>query len=332
MLNTGIGTSYEEARALKELAKAALNAFIESLVRERFEQVPIEIAFDHAGTHWTLIVCDDDPCPTCGVTRDIHWNGEDDSLLFAFCHLCWELDLKEDGKRIAGASRRLEKAVRDLTPGATMTMTIGGTSYPLGPRRLDAADPTPSDLDEYAERAEASCETGRQLWLARLYWEGRDGVSQDDREAVYWFEKAASSGHTGALQSLAFCHAQGRGVFRNDEKAVELFRQAAERGSAVAMCALADHYNQGLGLPRDPVAAAGWFRLAAHEGNTVAQRSYGLCLLGGTGVPPDRHEALVWLRKAAEAGDEDAVAAVADHDPSGPAPDGAGRQLELPLT
>ncbi|HPC82463.1 MAG TPA: tetratricopeptide repeat protein [Thermoanaerobaculaceae bacterium] len=316
MLNFAVGSSYEEAEALNELAWTALDAFIDGLKRERFVRMPPEIAFDHADRRWTLVPFARDLCSSCGVWRDVRCNGDDESMLFAFCPMCWDLDVELDGKRLASACRNIKKVARDIPPDTTAFLMIGDKSFPLMSRAPDPVDPPPANIEEYAERAEAAFETGRQLFLARRYWKQADATPHDDEVAAYWFGKAAESGHTEALQSLAFCYATGRGVARDDGRAVALYRQAAERGSAVAMAAVGDHYNEGLGVARDPVAAAGWYRLAAHSGNAVAQRSYGLCLLHGKGVPPNREEALVWLHKAAKAGDPDALAAVADLDPA----------------
>lgn len=320
MLNTGIGESLEEARSAKGWAKAALNAFIRALEDEAFEDIPSVITFKHQRTSWRIVLYDEWPCKACGVSLSVYEVDDGSHDIVAFCHHCWELDFIECGHTRAHASRRIEKAVRDLTPGATLSMTLDGKTIPFGPRKHNPADPSPVDLADYIRMAQASYETGRQLWLAKLYWKGLDGQPQDDARAAYWFHKAASWGHREALKALAYCHSTGRGVARDDARAAELYRDSADRGDREAMYALGDLYREGRGLPEDAVAAAGWYRMAAHRGEPGAQRSYGLCLLEGKGVPKDRDEALVWLRKAATAGDEDAAAAVADLDPPEPPP------------
>jgi len=53
-----------------------------------------------------------------------------------------------------------------------------------------------------------------QYNLARMYNKGR-GVTQDDKEAVKWYQKAAAQGVAHAQHNLGFMHANGRGVIQD---------------------------------------------------------------------------------------------------------------------
>ena len=41
------------------------------------------------------------------------------------------------------------------------------------------------------------------------------GVPQNDKQAIYWYTKAAEQGHTDAQKNLGFMYAQGHGVPQN---------------------------------------------------------------------------------------------------------------------
>jgi ectoine hydroxylase-related dioxygenase (phytanoyl-CoA dioxygenase family) len=68
-----------------------------------------------------------------------------------------------------------------------------------------------------------------QCNLAACYYTG-EGVSQNDVEAVRWFELAAAQGLAAAQHNLGFCYATGTGVTLDNAKAAVLFQQAAAQG------------------------------------------------------------------------------------------------------
>jgi hypothetical protein len=68
-----------------------------------------------------------------------------------------------------------------------------------------------------------------QCNIAVCYYTG-EGVSQDDVEAVRWFELAAKQGLATAQHNLGFCYATGTGVTLDNAQAAVLFQQAAAQG------------------------------------------------------------------------------------------------------
>ncbi|MEZ8274090.1 tetratricopeptide repeat protein, partial [Vibrio splendidus] len=60
------------------------------------------------------------------------------------------------------------------------------------------------------------------------------GVSQDDKEAVSWYRKAAEQGYARAQNNLGIMYDEGRGVSQGDKEAVYWYRKAAEQGYARA--------------------------------------------------------------------------------------------------
>jgi TPR repeat protein len=61
-----------------------------------------------------------------------------------------------------------------------------------------------------------------QYQLALRYETGAWGVFQDDKKALFWFERAARAGHTGAIASLVHVYERGLlGVKPDPAKAAE---------------------------------------------------------------------------------------------------------------
>jgi len=58
-----------------------------------------------------------------------------------------------------------------------------------------------------------------------------EGVQQDFRQAVYWYEKAANQGNATAQYNLGICYRTGKGVNEDPQQAEYWFRKAASRGN-----------------------------------------------------------------------------------------------------
>jgi hypothetical protein len=100
------------------------------------------------------------------------------------------------------------------------------TAFSWFQRAATAETGTPGDGGQHGHgygHATAQCN------LAVCYYTG-EGVSQDDVEAVRWFELAAAQGQAAAQHNLGFCYATGTGVTLDNAKAAVLFQQAAVQG------------------------------------------------------------------------------------------------------
>lgn len=80
--------------------------------------------------------------------------------------------------------------------------------------------------------AQAQCELGIDFAYVK------NGVSQDDGEAVRWYHKAAEQGYAQAQGLLGLCYYTGRGVSRDYSQAVVLFQKAAKQGDACGQAML----------------------------------------------------------------------------------------------
>ena len=68
-----------------------------------------------------------------------------------------------------------------------------------------------------------------------------DAATQDYKEAVKWFRKAADQGHSGAQCGLACMYRDGIEIEQDSEKAVKWFSTAFPRGNARAQEWLEEH-------------------------------------------------------------------------------------------
>ncbi len=73
-----------------------------------------------------------------------------------------------------------------------------------------------------------------QYTLGRMYHEGQGGVAQNNKQAVYWWNKAANQNHAIAQFSLGRMYYQGLGVAQSDEQAVLWWARAANQNHTFA--------------------------------------------------------------------------------------------------
>src|SRR5262245_11787291 len=69
-----------------------------------------------------------------------------------------------------------------------------------------AADPDIPRLQAEAERGSVQ----QEIALAAAYMVGR-GVQRDEKQAAFWYEKAANSGNPGAQEQIGFFYSAGIG-------------------------------------------------------------------------------------------------------------------------
>jgi uncharacterized protein len=151
-------------------------------------------------------------------------------------------------------------------------------------------------------RIQAGAERGsiqHEIELAGAYFVGH-GVARDEKQAAYWYEKAANAGDPGAQLQIGFFYEAGIGVERNPARAAKWFERAMAGGSVSAKVNLGVAYTWGLGVRKDPEFATQLFREAAEKGNGP-----GACFLAdayyfGVGVPKDAEKAKHWFEVGAK--------------------------------
>lgn len=128
---------------------------------------------------------------------------------------------------------------------------------------------SPGEISRLRERAEAG-DADAQFQLGKAYLNG-NGVAQDDKLALAWYNKAVEQGNSAAANQLGLMHRLGRGVEKNEEEAVRWYHKGAKLGSAEAMFNLGACYYNGEGVGENPVKAFVWFLLAQEAGDSAAQ-------------------------------------------------------------
>ncbi len=145
-------------------------------------------------------------------------------------------------------------------------------------------------------RIQAGAEKGsvqEEIELAAAYFMGR-GVDRDEKQAAYWYEKAANSGDPAAQRQIGYFYTAGIGVERDPERAARWFERAIAGGLVSAKVNLGVAYLWGMGVPKDESQAAKLFQEAAAKGS-----GSGACYLGnlyyfGIGVSKNAVEARRW--------------------------------------
>ena len=100
---------------------------------------------------------------------------------------------------------------------------------------------------------------------------GRGG-RPDTAGAVKLFEKAAASGHSGAMFALGALSDGEHGLPRNRNAAQRWFRKAAELGNGHAQLMLSRYLAAGLAGERNLSEARRWLEQAADHGLVEAQQ------------------------------------------------------------
>lgn len=138
-----------------------------------------------------------------------------------------------------------------------------------------------------------------------------DGQS---KQAAQQLLPLANAGNSIAQVRLGTLYYLGQGVPEDEKQAVYYWKKAASQGSADAMFHLGSAYlfgNQAARTVPDPDReAATWYFQAASAGHAEAQYHLGLLFLAGKGVIDSRVEATRWFRKAASQGHNEAKKAL----------------------
>ncbi|MBV9286313.1 MAG: SEL1-like repeat protein [Hyphomicrobiales bacterium] len=197
----------------------------------------------------------------------------------------------------------------DVTPTASIepksepakSKATAGASIPDLPPVVPAGAPQALRDAATAGVPSAEYELGQRLY------DGRGGLSQDQRAAALWFERAARTGFAPAQFRIAALYQKGVGLARDDAAAKRWYSKAAEAGHARAQHNLAVMDAEPADGPPDYVEAAKWFRKAAELGVRDSQFNLAVLYARGLGVERDLKQAWMWFSLAAGQGDADAA-------------------------
>lgn len=130
------------------------------------------------------------------------------------------------------------------------------------------------DIDAL-ETAAARGDVHAQIKLADLYFVG-NGVPFNQKQSVFWFQKAAAQGHQYAFYRLGQAHEFGYGVVPDIQLAFDYYRKSALKDAAHAQDTLARLYASGALGRKDFVESHKWQLLSSrHNGLMWRATDYG---------------------------------------------------------
>jgi GAF domain-containing protein len=164
-----------------------------------------------------------------------------------------------------------------LSSVAAVALAMGYLLAPVIERHLDRVHPAANSSSSYAPQP-GTVRTG--------------GVTAAD------LQKSAGQGDPEAQFMLGTMYRNGDGVAQDDKRAVEWFQRAANQGYVRALSALGSSYWAGRGVPQDYLQAYFWYELALAEGdeNSKALLEGLSTQLTQTQVSSARQQAEAWLQ------------------------------------
>ena len=151
------------------------------------------------------------------------------------------------------------------------------------------------------EKAANAGDPGAQNQIGYLYQVGI-GVPKDPVRAVHWYERATAGGFTYAKVNLAIAYLWGTGVHQDLQLAMRLLQEAVEKGNGLAACYLGDIYKMGVGVPKSEDTAKHWYEIGAKLHDPRAQFKLGLMLSCDQCSSADLNRAVKLTRDSATAG------------------------------
>lgn len=146
--------------------------------------------------------------------------------------------------------------------------------------------------------------------IGDLYKNGK-GVSKDMKQAIQWYEKAASQEKPSAdaLSSLSLLYRDGNDVAKDEKKAGELLEKACNLGDAQSCFYRAADYENGRdGTQKDLSKAVIFYEKASNFGdNRASEELSNAYLEGKLGLEEDIQKAFFYLERAGDRGNEKAL-------------------------
>ena len=120
-----------------------------------------------------------------------------------------------------------------------------------------------------------------------------DLYSENNKEALFWLERAASNDEPHALYQLGLYYAEKADL----TKSIQYYQRAAELNYGDALLELYYIYGEGIGVEQDEDKALFFLKKAAESGNQEVLDELAAMALSGQGNM-DAKEAEYWIKKA----------------------------------
>lgn len=158
----------------------------------------------------------------------------------------------------------------------------------------------------FEEFNECSPEPACQRYLGEMYEYGR-GVTRDEKQAFYWYQKAADQGLASAQNNLGVLYLNGRGVAKDSQQAFYWYQKSADQGNAHGQYNLGVMYKNGQSVSKDDAKAVDLYEKAARQGHALAQLNLGFMYSEGLGVQRNLERATYWAARSAQQGVQQAI-------------------------
>lgn len=147
---------------------------------------------------------------------------------------------------------------------------------------------TVSSVITKAKAGDAAAQNTLGVW----YYNGKDSIKQDYKQALQWWARSAKQDNADAIGNMAMCYQLGNGSKRDTTLAMKLYKTAIEKGnkaiipqhetivkntgSLFSSLLLIDCYHSGIGVKKDMKKVALYREYAAkatiiicRAGNTI---------------------------------------------------------------
>jgi TPR repeat protein len=118
-----------------------------------------------------------------------------------------------------------------------------------------------------------------QVDLGSIYLHGWCGATQNSKEAIAWYTKAAKEKNTVAICNLGYMYLSGTGVDINPSMAFEKYKEAADLGNSDAQFNLGYFYRRGFGVAQSNKKSMEWYKASAKQRNVYANYALGLAYM-----------------------------------------------------
>ena len=185
-----------------------------------------------------------------------------------------------------GTSLNIKEAMKYYEMAAKQNNAIGMTNLAdlyIQENKLKKAKPL---LVKAAEK-----EYGYAQYLLAMNF--FDLYSDNNKEALFWLERAASNDEPHALYQLGLYYAEKADL----AKSIQYYQRAAELNYGDALLELSYIYGEGIGVEQDDDKALFFLKKAAESGNQEVLDELAAMALSGEGNM-DAKEAEYWIKKA----------------------------------
>lgn len=100
------------------------------------------------------------------------------------------------------------------------------------------------------------------------------GTTKNDKNALFWYQKAANQGYLAAYKKVAEFNLKGKGTRKNTAEAAIWLEKAARQEDVDSQVKLAGLYEKGKGIKKSRYLAMKWYKDACQQNSQIACTAY----------------------------------------------------------